>query len=130
MWHYAGFPRNYPGYHLNADAAGCVFLKGLIEQLRDGRLPGGKGIKLTAPTTAQLAVPNCPLKCIPATHLDLQYRMEAPDDHFSIEDREGRLVVEMGHSKLAEFERGIDDISRGGGDWAVHGSGRSLWFWW
>lgn len=130
VWHYEGFPRNYHGYHLNADAAGCVFLKVLIERLRDGRSPEGKGIKLAVPTAAQFAVPNCTVKCIPATHLDLECRRDAPDDHFAIEDRDGQMVIEMGLSKLAEFERGIDDISRGAGDWAIHGAGRALWFWW
>ncbi len=130
VWHYEGFPRNYHGYHLNADAAGCVFLKGLMERLRDGRFPDGKGFKLAVPTAEQLAVPNCPVKCISATHLDLRYRRDVPDEHFAIEDREGRLVIEMGLSTLAEFERGIVDISRGEGDWAIHGVGRSLWFWW
>ena len=130
VWHYEGFPRNYHGYHLNADAAGCVFLKGLIERLRDGCSLEGKGITLTSPTAAKLAVPNCPAKCIPATHLDLQYHRNATDEHFVIEDRERQLVIELGLSKLAEFERGIDDISRGEGDWAIHGEGRSLWFWW
>lgn len=130
MWHYEGFPRNYHGYHLNADAAGCLLLKGQIERLRDGCSLEGKGITLASPTAAQLAVPNCPVKCISATHLDLRYRRDGPDDHFTVEDRGGRLVIEMGLSKLAEFERGIDDISRCEGDWAMHGTGRSLWFWW
>ncbi len=130
MWHYEGFPRNYHGYHLNANAAGCVFLKGLTERLRDGCLPESNAFKLATPTAAQLAVPNCSVKCVPATRLELQYRRDAPDDHFVIEDRDGRLVIEMGLSKLAEFERGIDDVSRGEGDWAIHGTGPSLWFWW
>jgi hypothetical protein len=129
VWHYEGFPRNYHGYHLNADADGCVFLKGLMDRLRDGHFPDGKEIKLAPPRAAQLAVPNCRAKCVSATHLDLRYRRDAPDDHFAIEDRDGRLVIEMGLSKLAEFERGIDDICRGEGDWAIHGVGRSLWFW-
>ena len=130
VWHYEGFPRNYHGYHFNADAAGYAFLKGLIERLRVGRLPEGKGIKLAVPTPAQLAVPNCPVKCVPATRLQLRYRRDAPADHFGIEDRDGRLVCDMGHSKLADFERGIDDVFNGKGDWAIHGTGRSLWFWW
>lgn len=130
VWHYEGFPRDYHGYHLNADAAGCVFLKGLIERLRNDRLPEGNGFKLTAPTAVQLAVPNGSLKYIPATRLDLHFLREAPDNYFAIEDRAGKLVIEMGRFKLAEFERGIDDISRVEGDWAIHGEGRSLWFWW
>jgi hypothetical protein len=130
VWHYVGFPRNYHGYHFNADAAGCIFLKGLIERLRAGRLHGGEGLKLASPTAAQLAVPNCSVTCVPATFLDLRYLLDAQGDHFVIEDQDGRLVIEMGLSKLAEFERGIDDVSRGEGDWAIHGAGRSLWFWW
>jgi hypothetical protein len=130
VWHYDGFPRNYHGYHFNADTAGCAFLKDLIERLRAGWLPEGKGFKLTAPTAPQLAVPNCPVKCVPATRLELRCRRDGPADHFGIEDRDGRLVIDMGHSKLADFERGIDDVLNGKGDWAIHGVGRSLWFWW
>jgi hypothetical protein len=130
VWHYEGFPRDYHGYHFNADAAGCTSLKGLIERLRAGRLHEGEGLKLATPTAAQLAVPNCSVACVPATFLDLRYLRDAQGDHFVIEDQDGRLVIEMGLSKLAEFERGIDDVSRGEGDWAIHGAGRSLWFWW
>lgn len=96
VWHYEGFPGNYHGYHLNADAAGCAFLKGLVERLRAGRFLNGMEFKLAAPTATQLAVPNCPVKCVPATRLELRYRRDAPEDHWLIEDREGRVVIEMG----------------------------------
>jgi hypothetical protein len=129
VWHYDGFPRDYHGYHLHADAAGCSFLKGLVERLRAGRIPDGKSFKLAAPTATQLAVPNCRATCVPARRLELRYRRDVPQDHWSIEDLEGNLMIEMGLSKLAEFERGIDDISRGEGDWAIHGASRALWLW-
>lgn len=130
VWHYEGFPRNYPGYHLNADHGGCEFLKGLAERFRFSCTPAGKSFKLAAPTAAQLAVPGCCGKCIPALRLELRYRPDAAEDHWLIEDREGQLRIEMGPLKLAEFERGIDDIVRRNGDWAMHGNSRPLWFWW
>jgi hypothetical protein len=130
VWHYEGFPRNYHGYHLNADSGGCEFLKGLAGRFRSSCFPAGKSFKLAAPTAPQLRVPGCCVKCVPAVRLELRYMPDAPEDHWLLEDREGHLLIEMGLSKLAEFERGIDDILRRTGDWAIHGNSRSLWFWW
>jgi hypothetical protein len=129
VWHYEGFPRNHNGYHLNADAEGGAFLLGLFERFRSACFPARKAIQLTGPTAEQLAVPACRGKCVPAERLELRYRRDAPEDHGWIEDRDGVLVIEMGLSRLAEFERGIRDIARGEGDWAIHGDSRSLWFW-
>lgn len=126
VWHYEGFPRDFHGYHLSADAGGCAFLLGLIDRFRSARFPARKMIQLTAPAAAV----NTRWKCVPAARLELRYRRDAPEEHWWIEDRDGGLVIEMGISKLAEFERGIRDIARGGGDWAMHGDSRSLWFWW
>ncbi len=130
LWHYHEFPKNYRGYHINADVQGCAFLIGLIERFRNEIYPARKKIRLEAPTSAVLAVPNCSAKCIPASSIEFRFHRELSDDHWSLSENHGEVIIEMGLNGLNDLERGFKDIQLGEGDWSTGRGNESLWFWW
>jgi hypothetical protein len=130
LWHYEEFPKNFRGYHLTADRAGCEFLLGLIERFRKADYPAIKGIMLDDPTPTRLAVPGCRQRCIPAIRLELRFLRAACDEHWTVSECDGEVIIEMGANGLNHFERGIRDITLGKGDWAIGKGEKSLWFWW
>lgn len=130
IWHYEGFPDNYHGYHLTADAQGCVFLLGLIELFRNAQYPARKVMELTTPTSDHLAIPNCPQKCIRASMAEFRFRREYPDSHWSIAETDGKVIIETGAIGLCELDRGFADVALGKGDWATGDGNSALWFWW
>ena len=130
LWHYEGFPKNICGYHLTSDQAGCEFLLGLTELFRNAEYPAQKKIILDAPTSARLAVPGCPGKCVPAARLELRFLSTACDEHWTVNESDGEVIIEMGASSLKDLERGIRDITLGQGDWSIGNGRKSLWFWW
>lgn len=57
LWRYTENERNYPGWNLNADAAGCRSLLELLDALTITGA-GGRMVTVTQPTSEQLRVPN------------------------------------------------------------------------
>jgi hypothetical protein len=130
LWHYDGFPKSYCGYHLSADQAGCAFLSGLIARFRNAQYPARKKIALDRPTPEVLSVPNCPKQCLPAEHVELCFRSDWDDGHWSVGERDGEVVIEMGARGLNDIDRGAADMARAAGDWSTGSGTQSLWFWW
>ena len=130
LWHYKDFPKNYCGYHLTADQDGCVFLIGLVERFRNAQYPARKQIALDTPTPDVLSVPNCPRKCIPADRVELRFRRDFSDDHWSITESGREVKIEMGANGLNDLDRGVGDMILADGDWSTGSGESSLWFWW
>lgn len=130
IWRYQDFPRNYYGYHLTADAQGCVFLLGLIELFRNAHYPARKVVKLAAPTSDHLAIPNCPQECIPAHTAVFRFRRDYPESHWLIGETDGQVTIDSGAIGLGDLVRGLTDITLGKGDWATGDGNHGLWFWW
>ena len=130
LWHYEGFPRDYCGYHLSADRVGAEFLVGLIERFRSARYPARKVVALDVPSQEVLSVPNCATKCINAQQVEFCFRIENPEDHWSISDSDGSVKIEMGARGLDALERGAGDMLLGNGDWSTGTGNQALWFWW
>lgn len=132
LWRYTENEGNYPGWHLNADAAGCRSLLELLDAFSlDGS--GSRTIAVTPPTAAQLQVPNyrhgaaawvAPEKwCMTFS--------SAPDDWIFPPDLHPATLT-LGSSWFVALRNGLTDIPAGRGDWSTgHRKGElSLWFWW
>ena len=130
LWHYDGFPANFPGYHMMADERGCLFLIGLIERFRSSQYPARKTVPLTKPSAEQLAVPNCGRKCQLARELELRYRRELEDRHWVLSESDGKVTIELGLDGLRQIDRGATDMMQAKGDWSTGEGDGSLWFWW
>lgn len=133
LWRYTENQRNYPGWHLNADDAGCQSFAALLEALAtDGC--GSRTLALTSPTKAELRVPNnrggfadwlAPTKL----RVDLS---QAPTDWVFPSDLDP-ATISIGTAWLDPLREGLAGIPKGKGDYSIgnckNGS-LQLWFWW
>ena len=133
LWRYTENERNYPGWHLNADHAGCHSLQELVEAL--AAVGGGsRSVTLTAPTKSQLGVPNnhsgraawlAPSK--------LRVAYSATPSEWSFPAGIEPAVLTIGSDWLSPLLEGIAGIPKGRGDYCIGGQGSEnlpLWFWW
>ena len=130
IWRYIENEQNYPGWHLNADRVGCQSLLALLDALAaDGTDP--RSIAITAPTKAQLGVPNnmrgqaawvAPKK--------LRLTLSPVADQWSFPPDLNPAAIEVGSTWLQALREGIAGIPEGRGDYAIGKGSLRLWFWW
>jgi hypothetical protein len=132
LWRYSGFGvRNYPGWHVTADAKACTSLLELIGLLQASPFSGRAIIPLTAPSALELSVPNASLRHTAATSFRLDYSPTTPSpDHWKLTADEGQVRLEVGSGTLAQLQQGVEDIARHKGDYCIGNDGEELWFWW
>src|SRR5882762_606077 len=58
LWRYTEHDRNFRGWHLTADPAGCASLVTLIDALTADNIPATRVFDVSSPTERVLAVPN------------------------------------------------------------------------
>lgn len=132
LWRYTENERNFPGWHLNADAAGCRSLLALLEMLAANG-SGSRTVTVTAPTKAQLDVSNnkAGLGAWVAPDKLLVTFSPTPDE-WSFPPEIDPAVITVGSAWLAQLRKGIAGIPEGCGDYSVGDRKGSypLWFWW
>jgi hypothetical protein len=133
LWRYTANERNYPGWHLNADKAGCASLLALLQELA-GRPGAHRTVQISAPDPTQLSVPNnqggrapwlAPEKLRVSCSPEPQVWSFPPD----LEP----ACLAVGASWLEPLREGIAGISNGRGDFSIGSSTNGslpLWFWW
>ncbi len=134
LWHYTQNERNYPGWHLTADAAGCASLVALFDALAADGIPADRSVAIKPPSMAQLGVPNnksglaawrAPSKLrisFSATPADWSFPLDLDPAVFTI-----------GSDWVAPLRKGISGIPHGHGDYSIGHAGKGnsmLWFWW
>jgi hypothetical protein len=130
LWRYKGDPRNYPGWHLTADADACQSLLGLIDSMQASEFSSRTEISLSTPTAVQFVLVNAPWQPVAAQSLTLSYYPSkfAPD-HWRLVEDSGRVNLELGHQPLGDLRQGIVDVGRFKGDYCIGRDGEKLWFW-
>jgi hypothetical protein len=128
LWRYKDNARNYPGYHLSADAAGCLVLRKILSGIRD-RVE----IPTQTPDARVLAVPNNQdgaARTVSAQRWRIETKSTYPSDHFRFGEIGKIFRLECSMDQLQCVIGGIEDIERGCGDYCVGGDGNHvLWFW-
>lgn len=129
IWRYKDNQRNYPGYHLSADAEGC---RALLDWLRSRKARPEFRLKTATPEV--LSVPNNQeglAAYVSCTLLKLQVRQDVDRGHFVFSEVSGRLSLECSQQQVECIIKGVEDIQRGEGDYCIGaGSQQALWFWW
>ncbi|MBB6365096.1 hypothetical protein FHR56_000209 [Xanthomonas sacchari] len=130
LWRYLENERNYPGWHLNADAPGCRSLVMLLDALAaDG--DGARVIAITAPTRAELAVPNNRRgRAAWVAPEKLRLTVSTTDDRWSFPPDLAPAALDIGAAWLTVLRDGIDGIPKGRGDHCIGRGDLRLWFWW
>lgn len=133
VWRYPPHRRKHEGWHLTADAGGCDSLARLIEAMRAAPRPTRRTVRTSRATAPVWAVPNFgePRKETPPP---LTLRFEPGFTDLTLTEEDGRLVLRIGHARADELVAALEDVGRGGGDYALapheRGAGPRLWFWW
>jgi hypothetical protein len=129
VWRYLENQRNYPGYHLSADAEGCATL---LEWLQNPK-PRHE-FRLQPITQEVLNVPNNQRGAAPyvgCSFLTLQVIPDVAEGHFLFSEASGRLTLECSQRQVERIIGGVNDIMQGRGDYCIGGADQQvLWFWW
>ena len=133
LWYYTENERNYPGWHLTADAAGCESLIALIDLFATGT-PASRAVDITPPSEAQLGVPNNK-SGLAAWRAPSKLRVAFSNNpaDWSFPPELDPAVLTIGSDWLAPLREGISGIPHGRGDYSIGPSGKGgsrLWFWW
>lgn len=134
LWYYTENERNYPGWHLTADAAGCDSLVALIDVLAADGCAASRVVEIRPPSSAQLKVPNNK-SGLAAWQAPGKLRIAFSEDpaQWSFPLGLEPAVLTLGSDWLAPLRDGVSGIARGRGDYSIglagNGSSR-LWFWW
>jgi len=129
IWRYQENQRNYPGYHMSADANGCA---DLLAWLRN---PKRKPVFRLQPVTQEiLNVPNNrngAARFSQYNLLELNVRSDAPSELFQIDEVSGCLNLECSRHQVECIIKGVEDILQGQGDYSIgQDDSHRLWFWW
>ena len=129
IWRYKENQRNYPGYHLSADAEGCL---AMLDWLRS--LKAKPEFRLKPATSEVLSVPNNQgglAAYVSYTLLKLQVKQDADRGHFVFSEVSDCLSLECSQQQIECIIKGVEDIQRGEGDYCIgRGKQQLLWFWW
>jgi hypothetical protein len=134
LWRYTENSRNYSGWHLSADAAGCASLLELLQTLHASPESTYRTVRITPPSLTTLKVPNFrSAKWVAPTRWRIAFEPNAKATSlWSIETQEDSVRLTLGGAMIQELASGVMDISRGEGDYSIGGSDEQprLWFWW
>jgi hypothetical protein len=129
IWRYEDNTRNYPGYHLSADAEGCRALRERLGQIRDCET-----FTLTAPDTAVLSVPNNQggrARCFAGRKLQVHTASSLAPNTFRWEEQDTTFILTYSREQISRLLAGVADIEKVEGDCSMRGDGdQALWFWW
>lgn len=134
LWCYTENERNFPGWHLTADATGCSSLISLIDAFAFDNVAVSRTLEVVAPTAEILAVPNNRsgrAEWGAPTKLRLSFSLVPTE--WAFPNASDLATLTVGSEWLAPLRKGIEGIPKGLGDYSIgtqsNGNLR-LWFWW
>lgn len=131
LWRYVGANRAYKGWHLGADAAGCMSLLALFDAFSDDSLSLHRTVPVTAPSRALSAVPGRMFSGVESVSKLRLARSRSPSDWLltASDDAVSLIFGETWHGKLREA---TNALSTGDGDFRIgpEDAEQGIWFWW
>jgi len=132
LWRYKENQRNFPGWHLTADATGCASLLTLLDSFASDGRTCSRTLAIQAPTPAILAVPNKRSSAWQSPS-KLRLSLSANPAEWSFPESLEPAALIFGSDWLSKLRQGIAGISHGEGDYSIGvpgGGNLQLWFWW
>lgn len=128
LWRYTENQRNYPGWHLSADADGCANLLAVLDQLSSASA-AYRTLQITLPSAAQLGVPNNrSAGWLAPSRLRIEWSPQPAT--WLLPEALDLAHLTLGADWVAPLRAGITDIAAGRGDFSIGGRDAGLWFWW
>ena len=125
IWRYTSNTRNYPGYQMTANPAGCDALERAFDDI-ETRYPY-RTLKLDRPDEKVLAAPNNRRADIVTW---TRLRLETSTVGLVFEENTETLTMGVSSADFANLRKGLSDIRIGEGDWSIEGVSAPLWVWW
>ena len=132
LWRYKENQRNFPGWHLTADAAGCASLIALLDAFASDGGSSSRTLTVQAPTLAILSVPNNRSSAWRSPS-KLRLSLSASPSEWSFPESLEPAALTFGSEWLPDLRQAIAGIPRGQGDYSIGRPGNGnlqLWFWW
>jgi hypothetical protein len=130
LWRYTENQRNFPGWHLTANAEGCASLIALLDFFAASGAPGFRTLTITAPTQAALAVANNRSAASVAPD-KLRLTFSGMSSQWLFPESTDPAELSIGTEWLPVLRRAIAGIPVGNGDYSIGPSGSGgLWLWW
>jgi hypothetical protein len=134
LWCYHENTKNFPGWHMTADASGCESLLALVEEMESAQWSCEQTIHTPRPTPPIIEVPTRARRWSAAVSLHLKVRRAANfEQGWQLRCQEGAVTLTVGPARLAELKKGFLDIAQGLGDYSIPNDApddQRLWFWW
>lgn len=135
IWHYRDNVRNYPGWHLTADAEGCTSLLELLTLMLEARYSSQTTITLKEPPAHVAGVANYGSRWYSASSIEIRYpKGQVEPDTWELTVTRGKIRLIMGEANIEAFLESIQDVQNGGGDYCLgpedDREDMELWFWW
>lgn len=129
LWRFIENQRNFPGWHLTANAGGCASLIALLDAFAIDNAPSSRVLAIVQPTLAELRVPNNRSSGITVPgKLRLVFAEESNAWSFPAATDTAELT--FGSQWLAPLKEAVAGIPLGKGDFSIGlRSGERLWFW-
>ena len=132
LWRYKDNRRNYPGYHLTANAAGCdqfaIALQTAIQNNRESTIR----LHLHPVTNAILDVPNnTNAQHVALSTLEIIVDQQSVLPIFNFTESHPTVRLRMNRGQAECILKGLDDIKHDKGDYCIGADGDNvIWFWW
>jgi len=119
LWRYREHVRDFPGWHMTADAEGCASLLELLDAFKRARWSCDALVHLTPPTDEILSLANQWVREA-RRHAQQRLRLKYPkekvaEDFWSLTADGCEAALLIGRSRMDEFYSGIGSILEGEG---------------
>lgn len=130
LWRYPGAARNFPGWHLTADADGAASLCALLDTFASDAAPAFRTVRVSPLTPRILSVPNNgDAACQAPARLRLALSPMA--DAWLIAENDDSVTFTLGRDWLATLRTAVAAMRIGDGDFSIGpAQGERLWLWW
>ena len=134
-WKYLENSRNYPGWNFTVDRKASENLSELLKLMQQCDWSSKKEIQTSMPTEYQIKVPNNQngiAKWKATSKLIFNSKKVEDKNYWKVIEKENEIEIQFGENKLAEFEKAINGIPKGEGDFAISSNSEEdiLYLWW
>jgi hypothetical protein len=135
LWTYPEGVKDYAGWHLTADAAGCQMLLATLDRVSTDER--ARPLQTFAPNVAILTVPNNRrASAQAAAAITVVHARDRDAAYWHLEVTAGGVALSVGTERLAALRAAVVDVSQGRGDYCLGSAEKRaprqerLWFWW